>query len=174
MLHSINNDIFSKYKIGKCNATHSLSAVNVQAAIKRLKAGKSDGLSNYSTNHILNGGDRLHVLIALLFSSMLTHGFTPSDLAHSKNIRIPKDKRKSLNMSNNYRGIAISSVLGKVFDWVIIQSENLSSSDYQFGFKQAHSTTQCFLFLMNVSITIIEMVPMFTVHSWMPVKPSIK
>ena len=60
-------------------------------------------------------------------------------------VLIIKDNRKSCNDSNNYRGIALSSILGKIIDNIIIKSQLgvLSSSDMQFGFKEKCSTTQC-------------------------------
>ena len=60
-------------------------------------------------------------------------------------VPIPKDKRKSLINSNNYRSIALSSVIGTVFDNVILvsQTEILPSNNSQIGFKTHHSTTQC-------------------------------
>ena len=47
----------------------------------------------------------------------------------------------------------MSSVLGKVLDWVIIHAckETLKTSDYQFGFKPGHSTPQC-TFVVNETI----------------------
>ena len=43
--------------------------------------------------------------------------------------------------SRDYRGITLSSALGKVFDFIIISrcSDDLSSSDVQFAFKPKHS-----------------------------------
>ncbi len=69
-------------------------------------------------------------------------------------IPIPKDTRKSLNKSDNYRGIALSSPIGKLMDWVFLlrQKEALSSSDYQFGYKTKSSTTKC-TFVVNEVIT---------------------
>ena len=60
-------------------------------------------------------------------------------------IPIPKNRRKSLSDSDNYRGIALNSVLEKVLDWVILNTccAALKTTDYQFGFKPKHSTTQC-------------------------------
>ena len=37
------------------------------------------------------------------------HGMSPSSLQSSTLVPIPKDKRKSLSMSDNYRAIALSS-----------------------------------------------------------------
>ena len=46
---------------------------------------------------------------------------------------------------SNYRGIALSSVLGKVLDSVItsLHKNVLGTCDMQFGYKQKHSTTRC-------------------------------
>ena len=47
--------------------------------------------------------------------------------------------------SNNYRSIAISNIIGKILDHVILSKHAnvLQTSDLQFGFKPQHSTTQC-------------------------------
>ncbi len=48
----------------------------------------------------------------------------------------------------------MSSIIGKVLDWVILlkESASLGSCDLQFGFKQGVSTTQCtFVMLETIS-----------------------
>ena len=55
-------------------------------------------------------------------------------------------KNKSPGLDGiNYRGIALSSMLSKLVDIIIIkkQSKHLNSSDLQFGFKEKSSTIQC-------------------------------
>ena len=52
----------------------------------------------------------------MLFSTWLSHGHAPKAMRLSTIIPIPKNIRKSLNDSDNYRGIALNSVLEKVFD----------------------------------------------------------
>jgi hypothetical protein len=81
---------------------------------------------------------------------MLTHGVTPEQLLLSAFVPIPKNKRKSLNDSDNYRGIALSSAIGKLFDWLMLMSNKsvLKSSNLQFGYKEGHSTTHC-TFVLN-------------------------
>ena len=58
---------------------------------------------------------------------------------------IPKNARKSLNDSNNYRSIALSSVLNKVLDKILLckYKNTFQTSDYQFGYKAHHSTQLC-------------------------------
>ena len=60
-------------------------------------------------------------------------------------IPIPKDSRKSISDSTNYRGIALSSCLGKLLDWILIKGNSsvFSSSNLQFAYKGSSSTTQC-------------------------------
>ena len=60
-------------------------------------------------------------------------------------IPIPKDKKKSLCNSSNYRAIALSSILNKILYWIILIMEqySLCSWELQFGFKGCLSTTQC-------------------------------
>ena len=76
---------------------------------------------------------------------MLTHGVAPSGLLLSTMIHVPKDKRASKSDSNNYRAIAISSILRKVFDLMVTkeQYDSVITDDLQFGFKENFSTIIC-------------------------------
>ena len=60
-------------------------------------------------------------------------------------VPIPKNTRKSLNNSDNYRAIALSSIAGNLLDKIILNkcSNAFFTLDQQFGFKKHHSTTQC-------------------------------
>ena len=85
---------------------------------------------------------------------MLTHGSSPASVTSGTMVPIPKCKLKQLSYSDNYRAITLSSVIGKVFDWVILIKEHnaLNSSKLQFGFKSDTSTTHC-TFVMNETIS---------------------
>jgi len=108
-----------------------------------MKGGKHD-------DHVINGTPRLYVCLSLLFSSMIMHGCAPKDFKLSTLVPIPENKRKSQNDSNNYRAIALSSVLGKLLDRILLTKyhDELITSDYQFGFKKQHSTVGC-TFVVN-------------------------
>ena len=73
-------------------------------------------------------------------------------LSKSILVPIPKSTKKSLNQSDNYRSIAISSIVGKCLDNIILVKHDkiLQSDDLQFGFKRNHSTTQCTYVLNEV------------------------
>ena len=80
-----------------------------------------------------------------MLNSLIVHNIIPHEMLSGTIVPIPKNKRKSLNDSSNYRSITLSSIVGKLMDNAILikHQDSLKSSDYQFGFKRAHSTTQC-------------------------------
>ena len=144
----IDNDIRNCCCQDKCSNgshNHSITVVDVQEAIKTLKRNKSEGTSQYKSDHIINGSPKLHLHIALLLTAMLKHGTAPNNMLLSTIIPIPKSAKKSVYSSNNYRGISLSSIIGKLLDKVILSkfADNLITSDHQFGFKSKHSTTKC-------------------------------
>ena len=72
---------------------------------------------------------------------MLSHGCVPNDFLLSTLVPIPKNKRKSINKSENYRAIALSSILGKLLDNILLvncsqhgQVFETSELQYQFTF----------------------------------------
>ena len=81
---------------------------------------------------------------------MLHHGYSDPSFRRSVIIPIIKNKQKAASDSNNYRGIALSSIISKLVDIIIIDKQNVFSktSDLQFGFKDKSSTTHC-TFVMN-------------------------
>lgn len=141
----ITDEIVKQCCHGDCDHHHSVSTVDVSNAVLHLKSGKHDGMSELFSDHILHSTEKFHSYAALLFSCMIQHGCSPCGFLTSTIIPITKNKRKSKSDSDNYRGIALSSCLGKLLDWVIILNSQdvLSTSGLQFGFKADHSTSMC-------------------------------
>ena len=56
-----------------------------------------------------------------------------------------KNSNGKTDDSGNYRGIGLSALLLKIFDWImlILFDEELSSDENQFGFQSNSSTTLC-------------------------------
>ena len=75
----------------------------------------------------------------------LVHGFSTDSIIMGTMIPIPKNRKQSLCDSSNYMAIALSSILSKILDWIILIKEGsaLCSAHLQFGFKKGMSTTQC-------------------------------
>jgi len=64
-------------------------------------------------------------------------------------IPIPKGKSANVADSGNYRGIALSSIFGKIYDLIFLSkfSDCLITSTWQFGFKRKHLTSMCTMVL---------------------------
>ena len=84
------------------------------------------------------------MLNAVIYCNVF-HSFDPPDFVISVIISILQGPRVALTESENYRSIAISSLLSKILDHIIIDNQvhSLSTSDYQFGFKSHSSTVLC-------------------------------
>ena len=133
-----------------CYDEHSILLEDVTQAINKLKSGKSDANPGLSSDAFKKAPRELHLHLALLLSCMLRHSCAPDGVLGSTLRPIPKNRKKSLNESSNFRSIAISSIMLKILDKIVLKKhENvLQTSDLQFGFKSEHSTTQC-TFLLN-------------------------
>ena len=137
--------------MGYTNSDFVICINDVKEAIANLKLGKSDGEEGLVSDHFINGTMQLQVLITCLFNCMLVHGVCPDTMSCGTMIPIPKDKRKSLDCSDNYRAITLGSIVSKILDSVIMLKEKsaLSTSDLQFGFKKKSSTSHCTLAMLE-------------------------
>ena len=127
----LNQEMFVRCLLNMCNKCASEHSLLLQIILTLFKP--------------MNGTKRLYVFLSIIFTLFLSHGFTPDSLILGTIIPIPKDKKKYFFSSSNYRAIALSSILNKILDWIILLKEHksLSSSPLQFGFKKGLSTTQC-------------------------------
>ena len=88
----------------------------------------------------------------MLLNSMLIHGYLPDDLMLTHIIPIVKNKKGDITSKDNYRPIAISSVLSKVFELILIArySDYLDTSHNQFGYKEKTSSESCIFVLKEI------------------------
>ena len=125
--------------------THDITVKHVTNAITHLKSEKNDNFEGLSSDNFKNGTHLLNVYISLLFSTMLSHGTAPAGLLLLTLVPLIKNKRGNKCDSNNYRAIAISSIIGKLFDTVLLklQHASLFTDSLQLGFKPNSSTVIC-------------------------------
>ena len=117
----------------------------VEEAIKHLKNNKTDPVFDLSSDCLKNAPFILCEQLALLFKHFVMHGHISLTLMISALIPLVKDKLGDITASNNYRSIALSSLILKVFDWVVLllYSDDLKVDELQFGFQQNTSTSMC-------------------------------
>ena len=126
---------------------------------KRLKNGKSignDEICNEMINCLVH--TKFIDVIRMLLNAILTRTYFPS--SWKVNYIIPAFKSDDSFDPNNYRGISVSSCLGKLFTLVInerlikfLDIENTLSS-FQIGFRRGYRTSD-HVFVLN-TITIIS------------------
>lgn len=147
-MHEI-NDTIDEHISDDDDAAFVVSLRDVSDAIAHIKHYKNDVDNMLTSDHFINAPSVLHVHISILFSAMLMHGCVPNLLMYSSIRPIPKGHNLSTCDSNNYRGIAISSIFNKIFDNVVLIKYRhlLSTCDLQFGFKKKHSTQMCTMVL---------------------------
>ena len=125
-------------------------------ASKRLKNGKSIG-NNVICNEIIKClvHTKFIDVIRMLFNAILTRTYFPS--SWKVNYIIPIFKSNDSFDPNNYRGISVSSCLGKLFTLVInerlirfLDIENALSS-FQIGFRRGYKTSD-HVFVLNTII----------------------
>ena len=139
---------------------HRVTPGIMALCITKLKSGKSDGNKGFTSDHLHNSGKRLHILLSLLFKSILFHGCSPHELLLSTIVSIPKDVKSSLSSADNYRGISLLNSIAKVFDYVIIElfGSSLQTTDMQFAYKSKHFTTLCTMVYLETLHHYVTMV----------------
>jgi hypothetical protein len=117
--------------------------------VNKLKPGKHHGHLGLSLNHIGNVCEELYIHIAMLLSSLVVYGYVTEDLSFSGVLPITEAKHLNNSDSTNYRGIALGSIFGKLFDLHVLSHYEslLTTSHLQFSFKRGHSASMCSIVL---------------------------
>lgn len=91
-------------------------------------------------------------LLAMCFTGFLTHGYLPDSITTVVLVPVIKDKAAKLNSLQNYRPIALASILSKVLENILLTRLEmyLLTSDNQFGFKKKHGTDMCIYALKEI------------------------
>ena len=124
---------------------HTVNTDTVKEAINALNSGKDDEICDVNSDHFINGTGLMCMKLSQIITCMLCHGCSSQAINKSIIKPIPKDKKKSLSDSKNYRAIAKNTIISKIIDNIILSliSNELSTSDYQFAYKKNFSTTLC-------------------------------
>ena len=157
LLNSVKNDEFKNSVKSDINQQHPNSIIitpfNVLDALKNIKCGKSCGVDGISAEHFVFAHSHIHVLLSLLFSAFITHGYLPDMFTKTAIVPIIKNKTGNTSDKNNYRPIALVTAASKIFELClyVILEDYLITHDQQFGFKRKHSTDLCIFTVKSVT-----------------------
>ena len=141
----LSKNIISHKANERLSHCHEINNFDNSTAIAKLKSDKINDNGLVYSNNFIYGTNLLHKCLGILFTSMIYHGFAPQSFICAQIIPIPKGSKATLTCSDKYRSIAISNVIGKIVDHIIIdrQSECLKTCDNQLGFKPKSLTVLC-------------------------------
>lgn len=105
-----------------------------------------------SGEHVKHADILLANRLCKFFNVCLSHGYFPSDFMKTVIAPIVKDKKGLLTNKDNYRPVAVTTVMSKVFEILLLSriSDKLDTQPNQFGFKKKHNTEFCVFSLKEV------------------------
>ena len=141
----IQKDINAKVNFSNLDDVRKITPDIVKEATENLKNSKSDPVFDFDSDCLKNAPDELFDHIAALMRMFLIHSHVSSYLLLATLVPIIKDKLGDSCSSKNYRSIAISSLILKIFDWIVIILFGvfLGLDDLQFAYQAKVSTTMC-------------------------------
>lgn len=124
----------------------------VAAAIRHLKNNKAPGLDQISAEMLKAGGDEVVRVLTTLLNDCWHMERVPNDWRQGVIVKLPK--KGNLADCNNWRGITLLSVPGKVFCLVllkrILRAVDQALRDEQAGFRSGRSCTEQIFALRNI------------------------
>ena len=124
----------------------------IENAIRKLNLNKACGLDGIYAEHLKYADKLLLEKLSSCITSMLTHGVLPDSMISVILVPVIKDKSGKITSKDNYRPIALASVVSKVVERILLDrmSAYIVTSSNQFGFKKNHGTDQCIYVLKEV------------------------
>jgi hypothetical protein len=126
----------------------------VREAIRNLKLGKASGLDNICGEFLKCAEDVVIPFLTKLYNRLYDLGYFPASWC--KSIVIPLFKKGDENLPDNYRGISLLSIVGKVFTAILNKrfynwaEEGNKLSKEQAGFRKGYSTVDHIFTLVSI------------------------
>jgi len=126
----------------------------VSKTINNLKRGKAPDIEGLTAEHLLCSHPALSVFLSRFFQLILLTSYIPSGFKVSYVVPIPKlkDFRSKALKCDDFRGIAISPLLSKIFEYCFLEKYEsyFKSSDNQFGFKKGMGCRNAIYTVRNI------------------------
>ena len=122
-----------------------ISSEEIHNGIKQLKLGKSGGPDRFINDFLIYGKDILSPFLKKIFNSLFDKGYFPTNW--SEGFVVPIHKKGNINRVENYRGVTLLSVIGKLFTRILNNRLTQWVEDYyiyieaQAGFRSGMGTT---------------------------------
>lgn len=154
LFNCIHTDLYKVEHIESNTLLESMVIMSheVHQAIHKLSNNKASGLDGISAEHLKNASIRIAPLLAICFTVFMIHGVLPDLMLAVLLVTVIKDKAGKIGSLDNYRPIALASILSKVLEKILLDrlNEFINTTDNQFGFKAKHGTDLCIYALKEI------------------------
>ena len=165
LYHSVNDDgskqafLQRMSELNKQHGRYVTTVRDIAVHCSQQEKAKSVGPDAVPMECFIFGGTRLYIHLSILFNCFIRYGYLPKPFMQSLIIPLLKVKSGNVTDEDNYRAIAVSTAVSKIFECVIADEiVNVSDNDmYQFGFKKGHSTGLCTNILKHTEIITLLM-----------------
>ena len=142
------------FVVEKVDSTENVTVRSEEAynTIMNLEINKACGPDLISAEHLKYASLKLAPLLALCLTGFLNHGVLPDSMLSVLLVPVIKDKAGKINGIDNYRPIALASILSKVLEKILLDrlERYITTADNQFGFKRKHGTDMCIFALKDI------------------------
>ena len=134
------------FKVDDIDSNDSMVIMSheVCQAINKLSDNKASGVDHISAEHLKYASMKIAPLLSICFTAFMSHGLLPDSMLSVLLVPVIKDKAGKVGSLrvDNYRPIALASILSKVLERILLDRLNdfIKSTDNQFGFKAKHGT----------------------------------
>ncbi len=93
----------------------------------------------------------------------MVHGVLPDSIISVLLVPVIKDEAGKLNSMDNYRPIALASILSTVLERILLTRLEMFvlTPDNQFGFKRKHGTEMCIYALKEFVVNMEAKIPLY-------------
>ena len=112
MVYNLTDIQYVEDRINCISAYHITTPGDIEEALNDLKSGKCTGHDNIQAKHLKNASNVLTVLLSILCTAMLKHGYVVNTILETVIIPVIKNKPGDATDKHNYRPIAINHVKG--------------------------------------------------------------
>ena len=147
LLNCIHDDDMNTLSVDDVTFSNDIyvTVTDIESVVGQLDKNKSCGLDGIYAEHLKYCSRRILPLLAMCISALFIHGFLPDSMLSVVLVPVIKDKCRKINDSDNYRPIALASVISKVVEKILLtrMSDLLITTCNQFGFKSKLGTDTC-------------------------------
>jgi len=152
--------VYQQLNVSVCSYTTFIQVSDIASACKNHKSCKATGPDDMAMEALTNGTYGLFVHLAILFNLFINFSYLPNSFMQLIIVPLVKNKAGDLLDLNNYRAIALSPVLSKLFDSVLARflgsDSTVPSTTTNLASKQDIPPVSAQMFLNRLLITIVS------------------